>query len=73
VKNSRLLKKRLLQRVIVTMKTGDAFEGLLYEIDTHAWFLRDACAIGAGEKNTNLPLDGELVLLASEIAFAQRP
>ena len=69
----RLLRKRLLSRVVVTLKSGDSFEGVLYELDSRAWFLRDASAIGAGEKNTNLPLDGEVVLLTSEIAFAQRP
>lgn len=73
MKASRLLRERLLTRVIVTLKNGQAFEGLLYELDDRAWFLRDAAAIGAGEKNTNLPLDGEVVLLTSEIAFAQRP
>jgi small nuclear ribonucleoprotein (snRNP)-like protein len=73
VRSSRLLRERLLTRLIVTLKNGQSFEGVLYELDDRAWFLRDACAIGAGEKNTNLPLDGEVVLLTSEIAFAQRP
>lgn len=73
MKNSRLLRQRLRARVVVTMKSGQSFDGVLYEIDPQAWFLRDAAAIGAGEKGVNLPLDGEVVLLTSEIAFAQRP
>ena len=73
MKQSRLLKQRLLSRVVVTMKSGQSFDGLLYQLDEHAWFLRDAHAVGAGEKRTDLPLDGEVVLLTSEIAFAQRP
>lgn len=73
MKNSRLLNKRLLSRVVVTLKNGQSFEGLLYQLDAQAWFLRDASAVGVGDKNTNLPLDGEVVLLTSEIAFAQRP
>lgn len=73
MKSSRLLRQRLLSRVVVTMKNGQSFEGLLYQLDSGVWFLRDASAVGAGEKGTNLPLDGEVVLLAAEIAFAQRP
>ena len=73
MRRSRLLRQRLLSRVVVTLKSGDSFDGVLYDLDDRAWFLRDASAVGAGEKRTNLPLDGEVVLLTSEIAFAQRP
>lgn len=73
MRKSRLLKERLLERVVVTLKSGQSFEGLLYDLDPHAWFLRDSFAVGAGEKNTNLPLDGELIVLAADIAFVQRP
>lgn len=73
MRTSRLLRKRLLHRVVVTLKNGQSFEGLLHEADGHAWFLRDASAVGMGERQTNLPLDGEIVLLVAEIAFAQRP
>ena len=41
----RLLRKRLLSRVVVTLKSGDSFEGVLYELDSRAWFLRDASAM----------------------------
>lgn len=73
MKTSRLLRDRLRSRVVVTMKSGQSFDGVLYDLDDRVWFLRDASALGAGEKNTNLPLDGEVVLLSAEIAFAQRP
>lgn len=65
--------RRLRQRVIVTTKAGAAFDGLLFEADRTAWFLRDASALRMGEANTNLPVDGEVVILTSEIAYAQRP
>jgi hypothetical protein len=35
--------------------------------------LRDVSAIGVGDKGTNLPVDGEIVILSAEIAYAQRP
>ncbi len=73
MRTARALKRRLRQRVIVTLKSGQSFEGVLFECDPQAWVLRDTSAIGVGEKNTNLPVDGEVVLLTAEIAFAQRP
>ena len=73
MRTSRLLKERLLYRVIVTTKAGAAFEGVLFEVDPQAWVLRDAYAVGAGEKGTNLSVDGEVVILAADIAYAQRP
>lgn len=73
MRTSRLLKQRLLHRVVVTLKSGQSFEGVLFEADAHAWVLRDASALGVGDKGTNLPVDGEVVVLAAEIAYAQRP
>lgn len=58
---------------MVTLKGGQSFDGLLIDCDPQAWVLRDTFAIGAGEKNTNLPVDGEVVLLSAEIAYVQRP
>lgn len=73
MRRSRVLESRLRERFVVTLKTGQSFEGLLYSHDDRHWVLRDASAIGAAEKNTNLPVDGEVVLLTAEIAYAQRP
>lgn len=70
---SRVLRDRLRHRVIVTMKSGQAFDGLLHSFDNHAWVLRDSTAMGAGEKGSNLPVDGEILLLVGEIAYIQRP
>lgn len=73
MRRSRLLAERLCHRVIVTLKSGQSFEGVLFECDPQAWVLRDSSAIGVGENGTNLPVDGEIVLLTAEIAYAQRP
>lgn len=73
MRSSRLLKERLHYRVVVTLKSGLAFEGVLYAIDAQAWVLRDTSALGAGDKNANVPVDGEVVLLTADIAYAQRP
>lgn len=68
-----VLERRLRQRVIVTLHSGESFVGVLFECDERAWVLREAEAIGAGERGANLILDGEVVVLSENVAFAQRP
>lgn len=58
---------------MVTLKSGDSFDGVLYSADTSALVLRQAAAVGAGENKTDLPLDGELLVLLADVAFIQRP
>ncbi len=70
---SKLLRARVRQRVLVTLKSGEVFTGVLFEADPHAWCLRGAAAVGAGENRTNLPVDGELIVLAADIAYCQLP
>lgn len=70
---SRALKSRLKSRVIVTLKSGEAFDGILWSADRDVWILRDATAVQAGPRNQNIAVDGETVLLTSEISYAQRP
>lgn len=70
---SRVLEERLRRRVIVTLRSGDAFGGVLFDADERAWVLRDAAAIGAGEHRSNLVVDGELLVLVAEIAYVQLP
>jgi small nuclear ribonucleoprotein (snRNP)-like protein len=70
---SRVLSGRLRERVIVTTKTGDAFAGLLYSHDNKALVLRQTEALGVGERKTDIPLDGELIVLLPDVAYIQRP
>ena len=69
---SRVLATRLRERVVVNAKSGDAFAGILFSIDKTALVLRAAEAVGAGENGTNLPVDGELILLLADVAWIQR-
>lgn len=73
MRTSRLLRARVRSRVIVTLHSGEAIAGVLWEADRQAWVLREAQAIGAGEDRGHLPVDGELVLLADQIRYAQVP
>jgi hypothetical protein len=59
--------------VVVTLKSGAAFDGVLYQADRGAWVLRNAHALGAADDGANVPVDGEVLILTSDIDFAQRP
>lgn len=58
---------------MVTTKSGESFVGILYSFDKAAVVLRQAEAVGAADDKTNLPLDGEVILLLPDIDFMQRP
>lgn len=72
-RRSRVLTGHLRERVVVTLKSGDSFNGLLYTHDDRVLELRQAQALGAGEKSTDLPLDGTLLVLMADVAFIQIP
>ena len=70
---SRLLKARLRSRVVVTLKTGEAFDGVHVELDRQAWVLRNVTLLHGAPKGDHLPVDGEVLVLAGDIAYAQKP
>jgi small nuclear ribonucleoprotein (snRNP)-like protein len=69
---SRVIASRLRERVVVTLKTGDAFSGVLFSHDSKALVLRESEALGAGERRTNLALDGEIIVLLPDVAYIQK-
>lgn len=69
----RLVRSRVRDRLVVTLKSGAGFEGVLYAADRQVWVLRGVTAIGAGERSTDVPVDGEMVILVADIDYAQRP
>lgn len=68
---SRVITSRLRDRVIVTLKTGESFQGVLYSHDNKALVLCESLALGVGEKRTNLPLDNELMVLLDNVSYIQ--
>jgi small nuclear ribonucleoprotein (snRNP)-like protein len=66
-----VLKARKYRRVIVTLKSGQAFAGLLYEHDRDALVLRDVKTVDRG--GDHIPVDGEVVLLLDEVDYLQVP
>lgn len=70
---SRVLSARLREHVVVTLKTGESFSGVLFSHDNKALVLRGTEALHAGENGGNLPIDGELIALLPDVAYIQRP
>lgn len=66
-----LLDQRLREQVVLTLKSGEAFRGVLFEADDKVWVLRSAEALGADTRPVSV--DGELVIPATNVAYANKP
>ena len=69
----RLLRERCCDKVVVTLKTGASFGGVLFMADERSLVLRDTQALGVGPGGDHLAVDGELFLFRTDIDFLQRP
>lgn len=70
----RIIREHLRQKVIVTLKTGEGFGGVLFSADSEAIVLRDVQFLdAAGTDRTHSPVDGELLVLRPDIAYIQIP
>jgi small nuclear ribonucleoprotein (snRNP)-like protein len=68
----RLLRERLRQKVLVTLLSGEAFGGVLWEVDRQSFLLRDAKPMTDASARP-VPIDGELGLPRDQIHYWQRP
>ena len=68
---SRLLRRALRERFVITMSDGSTLEGILRETDRAHLVLVDAAALDAQGGRT--PVDGELWLPADKVSYMQRP
>ncbi|MCA1845117.1 MAG: hypothetical protein LC792_18365 [Actinobacteria bacterium] len=73
MRRSRVLADRTFHVVIVNTKSGKSFRGVLVAADERALVLRDASALGEGERGENVVVDGEVIVLCTEVDFIQRP
>lgn len=69
----RLVKRRLRDRVVVTLKSGAAFSGVLFEADGKSYVLRGASALGFAANGADAPVDGEIIVARSNVEHMQRP
>lgn len=68
-----LLVERRRHQVLVTLKTGEAFSGLLFAVDRDSVVLREAVAVAYGARSENVAVNGEVLILRSDIAYMQLP
>lgn len=68
-----LLAERRAHRVLITLKTGEAFAGILYAADGDIVVLRDATAMAFGPRSENVAVEGEALILRADIAYLQLP
>jgi hypothetical protein len=60
--------------VVVTLKTGESFSGVLFEQNDHDIVLRNAHGLQmASDGRDNLPIDGEVLIFVRDIAYMQKP
>lgn len=65
----RVLKHRVRSVAIVTMKSGAAFRGVLFDHDDQLLTLRNVEMLARGEAPT--PVDGELLLFIADVDTVQ--
>lgn len=65
-----LLRRMLRERFIVTLRTGEAFDGLLIDVDEKTLRLGNAVVVAANGRHT--PVDGELYVPRTEVIYLQR-
>lgn len=70
MRKDRILKKLILERFIVTLRTGETFDGLLADADTKTIRLVSSYALSGKDR---VSVDGELFIPRDEITYLQRP
>lgn len=68
----RIVRNHRRKSVLVTLKSGEAFRGVLFDADRDAMVLRSAhTIIGDGTDRLPVGIDGELVILRPDVAYMQ--
>jgi small nuclear ribonucleoprotein (snRNP)-like protein len=66
----KLIRERLFRQVVVTLKGGSTWEGVLVGSDREALTLRNVVHLLPGADRPT-PVDGELMFFRSEVLFLQ--
>lgn len=66
----RLVRQLLRDRLVLTMRGGETFEGVVLDADDKTVKVADAYVLG---ENSRTVVDGELYLPRAELAYMQRP
>lgn len=72
-RRDKILRALVLSQFVVTMKSGETFDGLLQYLDESTLVLVKAEAVTvARDAQTRIPVDGALYLARSDVAYMQR-
>lgn len=66
----RLMDGLYVERVVVTLRSGEAFSGLLADKDDKSLLLRSAESLTSGKA---VPVDGELLIPRADVLYVQQP
>ncbi|MCW2494655.1 hypothetical protein [Jatrophihabitans sp.] len=69
-RRDRLIRQVLRERFVVTLRSGESFDGLLLDVDDKTFRLGDAAALDG--RNRAL-VDGELYIPRGDVVYLQRP
>lgn len=69
----KILRSLVRSRFLVTLKTGEAFDGVLLSLDSSTLELVDAEVVTSSKvAQTRIPVDGRLYLQRVDVAYMQR-
>lgn len=68
---SKIVANRVRSKVLVTLKSGEAFEGVLWDADREALVMRGAALVGGVVQREHMPVDGEVVVLLVDVSYIQ--
>jgi hypothetical protein len=60
------------EQIVVTMKTGETFSGVLWEETEREIILRAAAGVSM-DRGNDIGIDGELLIFVTDIAYVQKP
>lgn len=69
-RRDRVMRSKIHERVVVTMTSGETFDGLVYDFDERALVLMRAEAV---DGQTRTRADGGLILPWANVSYLQKP
>lgn len=69
MRRDRLIRNALRERFVVTLKSGETFDGLLVEADVKTFVLANAWSL---EGRDRVSVDGQLFVPRDEVSYLQR-
>lgn len=69
-RSDKLIRQHLRERFVVTLRSGESFDGLLVDADEKTYRMVDAFAV---DGKNRVSVDGELFLPRGEVLYLQKP